>query len=64
VGFVAFNGNVNLAIMIRSIMSKNMTLTYQAGVGLVADSQPQNELQEINNKLAALRTATSLAQRL
>jgi anthranilate synthase component 1 len=61
VGFIDFKGNVNHAIMIRSMMSKNNTLTYQAGMGFVADSEPESELQEVNNKLGALRKAILLA---
>lgn len=64
IGFIDFNGNVNHAIMIRSMMSKNNTLTYQAGMGLVADSKPESELQEVVNKLGALRKAITLAESL
>lgn len=64
VGFIDFNGDVNQAIMIRSMMSKNNTLTYQAGMGFVADSNPESELQEVHNKLGALRKAIAFAQNL
>ncbi|TAE25309.1 MAG: anthranilate synthase component I family protein [Candidatus Kapaibacterium sp.] len=64
IGFIDFRGNVNHAIMIRSLMSKNNTLTYQAGMGYVADSQPESELQEVKNKLGALRKAIALAAKL
>ena len=64
VGFIDFNGDVNLAIMIRSMMSKNNALTYQAGMGFVADSDPESELQEVHNKLGALRKAIAFAQNL
>jgi len=57
IGFLGFNGEFNHAIMIRSFLSKNNTLYYQAGAGIVAKSKEENELQEVNNKLAALRTA-------
>lgn len=57
VGFISSNGNVNLAIIIRSALSKNNRLYYQAGAGIVLDSLPENELQEVNNKLGAIRTA-------
>ncbi len=57
IGFLGFNGEFNHAIMIRSFLSKNNTLYYQAGAGVVAKSKEENELQEVNNKLAALRTA-------
>jgi anthranilate synthase component 1 len=64
VGFLDFNGDVNHAIMIRSFMSKNNTLYFQAGVGLVAGSDVQSELQEVSSKLAALRRALDMAQML
>lgn len=64
IGFVGFNGNVNKAIMIRSFISRNNTLTYQAGAGVVAASKPENELQEVNNKLNALKQAIILAEKL
>ena len=57
IGFLGFNGEFNHAIMIRSFLSKNNKLYYQAGAGVVAKSVEKNELQEVNNKLAALRTA-------
>jgi anthranilate synthase component 1 len=47
--------------MIRSFMSKHNTLYYQAGGGIVAKSNPQNELQEVHNKLGALKQALVLA---
>lgn len=61
-GFMGFNGNCNHAIMIRTLLSKQNTLTYQAGAGVVAASQPASELQEVNNKLGALKKAIELAQ--
>ena len=61
IGFIGFNGNCNQAIMIRSLLSKQNTLTYQAGAGVVAASIPENELQEVNNKLNALKSAIVLA---
>lgn len=64
VGFLDFNGDSNQAIMIRSFMSKNNLLTYQAGAGLVANSVVENELQEVQNKLAALKKALELAETL
>jgi anthranilate synthase component 1 len=57
IGFVGFDGSCNQAIMIRTLMSKNNTLSYQAGAGVVAASKPENELQEVNNKLGALKKA-------
>lgn len=62
IGFMGFDGSCNHAIMIRTLLSKNNTLTYQAGAGIVAASVPENELQEVNNKLAALKRAILLAE--
>ncbi|MCG8310884.1 MAG: anthranilate synthase component I family protein [Cytophagales bacterium] len=64
IGFLGFNGEFNHAIMIRSFLSKNNTLYYQAGAGVVAKSREENELQEVNNKLAALRTAIEEADKM
>jgi anthranilate synthase component I len=64
VGFLDFDGDINHAIMIRSFMSKNNVLTYQAGLGFVAASDIPSEIQEVRNKLAALRRALELAQTL
>lgn len=61
VGFVGFNGDVNMAILIRSFLSKNNTLYFQAGAGIVDASDAQSELQEVNNKLAALKKAIEVA---
>ncbi len=61
IGFVGFNGSVNHAIMIRTFLSRNNTLVYQAGAGVVAASHPENELQEVNNKLKALKLAILVA---
>lgn len=63
-GYFGFDGSVNLAILIRSFLSMNNTLVYQAGAGIVAKSNPESELQEVNNKLAALRKAIELAETL
>ena len=63
VGFIGLNGNVNQAIAIRSFVSKNNTLYYQAGAGIVINSKEENELQEVNNKLAALKKALTLAEK-
>ncbi len=57
VGFIHTNGNMNLAIIIRSALSSNNTLRYQAGAGIVLDSVPENELEEVTNKLGAIRKA-------
>ncbi len=64
IGFIGFDGSINHAIMIRSFLSKNNTLVYQAGAGIVAASQPGNELQEVNNKLNALKQAILSAEEL
>jgi anthranilate synthase component 1 len=64
IGFMGFDGSCNQAIMIRTFLSKNNTLNYQAGAGIVAASQPENELQEVNNKLGALKKAIDLAETL
>ncbi len=61
IGFMDFNGDFNHAIMIRSFLSKDNTLYYQAGAGVVFKSQIESELQEVNNKIAALRRAVQLA---
>ncbi len=63
-GFIGFNGTCNHAIMIRTFLSHSNTLTYQAGAGIVAASVPENELQEVNNKLGALKKAIVLASEL
>ena len=62
IGFIGFNGDINQAIMIRSFLSKNNTLFYQAGAGIIVDSKEENELNEVNNKLMALKKAIELAQ--
>jgi len=62
IGAVGFDGNFNHAIMIRSILSKMNTLYYQAGAGVVAKSVATSELEEVNNKLNALKQAIILAQ--
>ena len=64
IGFIGFNGDYNHAIMIRSFLSKNNQLHYQAGAGVVAKSSPESELKEVDNKLAALRNAIKLAEEL
>src|ERR1700761_8625082 len=64
IGYLGFNGDFNHAIMIRSFLSKNNTLHYQAGAGIVADSVAESELKEVDNKIAALRKAIELAEEL
>ncbi|HWA36189.1 MAG TPA: chorismate-binding protein, partial [Cyclobacteriaceae bacterium] len=63
-GFIGFNGDFNHAIMIRTFLSKDNALIYQAGAGIVAKSVPQTELQEVNNKLEALRRAIRMAEKI
>ena len=62
IGFIGFDGSCNHAIMIRTFLIKNNILTYQAGAGVVEASKPDSELQEVNNKLGALKKAIELAQ--
>jgi len=62
VGILGLDGSVNLAIAIRSFVSKNNVLYYQAGAGIVIHSDEEKELQEVNNKLAALKKALILAE--
>lgn len=62
IGFMDFTGNFNHAIMIRTFLSKNHKLHYQAGAGLVAASDPESELQETFNKLGALTKALEIAE--
>lgn len=62
IGFMDFSGNFNHAIMIRTFLSKNHNLHYQAGAGLVAASDPESELQETYNKLGALTKALEIAE--
>lgn len=64
IGYMGFNDDFNHAIMIRTFLSKNNELHYQAGAGIVADSVPEKELQEVNHKIAALRKAIEMAQTL
>ena len=64
IGYMDFEGNFNHAIIIRSFLSKNQELHYQAGAGIVADSNPDSELQEVYNKLGALDKALKLAEEL
>ncbi len=64
IGVMGFDGSCTHAIMIRSLLSRNNTLTYQAGAGVVAASQPESELQEVNNKLGALKSAIVYATKI
>jgi len=62
IGFMDFEGNYNHAIMIRTFLSQNHKLHWQAGAGLVSKSNPENELQEVYHKLGALTKAIKLAE--
>jgi len=62
IGYMGFDEEFNHAIMIRTFMSKNNELHYRAGAGIVADSIAVNELNEVNNKIAALRKAVEMAE--
>jgi len=64
IGHIGFDGDLNQAITIRTFVSRNNTLYYQAGAGIVAKSNPENELQEVNNKLGALQKAIEMANSL
>jgi len=64
IGYMGFNNDFNHAIMIRTFMSKNNYLHYRAGAGIVADSVAESELNEVNNKIAALRKAIAMAEEL
>lgn len=64
IGYLGFNGDMNQAIVIRSFLSQQNTLFYQAGAGIVAASDEEKELQEVNNKLGALTKALQEAQNL
>ena len=61
IGFFKLTGELNHAIMIRSFLSKNNKLYYQAGAGIVIGSDEESELQEVRNKSEALRKAIRLA---
>ena len=62
IGFIGFNGSLNQAITIRTFVSRNNELWFQAGGGIVAQSNEEQELQEVNNKLRALKKAIILAE--
>jgi len=62
IGYLGFNGDFNHAIMIRSFLSRKNQLHFQAGGGIVFKSSPQGELDEVGNKLRALRTAIESAK--
>ncbi len=62
IGFIGLNGTLNQAITIRTFVSRNNELWFQAGGGIVAKSNIESELQEVNNKLGALKKAIELAE--
>lgn len=62
IGILGLQGGLNHAIMIRSFLSKGDKLIYQAGAGVVIDSSPKGELNEVNGKISALRKAIKLAE--
>jgi anthranilate synthase component 1 len=64
IGFIGFNGDLNQAITIRSFVSRGNVLYYQAGAGIVAQSNDERELQEVNSKLGALKKAIDLAEKI
>lgn len=64
IGFIGLNGTLNQAITIRTFVSRNNELWFQAGGGITALSNEENELQEVNNKLGALKKAIILAEKL
>lgn len=64
IGYIGFDGDLNQAITIRTFLSKNNTLYYQAGGGIVAKSNPETEVLEVKNKLGALAKAVKVAETL
>ena len=64
IGMIGLDGSLNQAITIRTFVSRNSELWFQAGGGIVAKSDVEYELQEVNNKLGALRRAILMAEKL
>ena len=64
IGFIGLDGSLNQAITIRTFVSRNGELWFQAGGGIVAKSDEDYELQEVNNKLGALRKAIMMAEKM
>ncbi|MDR2809149.1 MAG: anthranilate synthase component I family protein [Tannerellaceae bacterium] len=64
IGFIGFDGSLNQAITIRSFVSRGNVLYYQAGAGIVAQSNDERELQEVNFKLGALKKAIDMAEKI
>jgi anthranilate synthase component I len=63
IGFIGFDGDMAQAIIIRSFLSQDSVLYCQAGAGVVDASNEESELQEVNNKLAALKRALLEAEK-
>lgn len=63
IGFISHDNQLNHTIMIRTFLSKDNTLYYQAGAGIVVSSNKESELQEINNKVSALKKAIQQAEK-
>lgn len=61
IGFIGFNGDISQAITIRTFVSRDNQLWYQAGAGVIKQSTDEGELQEVNNKLNALKNAINMA---
>ena len=64
IGYIGLDGSLNQAITIRTFVSRNGELWFQAGGGIVAKSDEEYELQEVNNKLGALRRAIHMAEKM
>ena len=64
IGVIGFDGSFNHAIMIRTFLSHNNRLIFQAGAGIVSKSKSESELQEVNNKVEALRKALVMAEKI
>ncbi|MDH8700751.1 anthranilate synthase component 1 [Dysgonomonadaceae bacterium PH5-43] len=64
IGYIGLNGDINQAITIRTFVSVDNTLHYQAGAGIVSRSNEDSELQEVNNKLGALKSAIDRAEQI
>ncbi len=64
IGIIGLDGSLNQAITIRTFVARNGELWFQAGGGIVAKSNEEYELQEVNNKLGALRRAIIMAEQL
>ncbi len=63
IGFIGIHGETNHAITIRSFLSMKNTLYYQAGAGITNESEEEKELEEVDNKLEALRNAIEIASK-